>query len=66
VSRISATGAVRNLTRVEDFQGTYSSTQGEATMVGGRGSMSLKNIANNVSLELASQTAGVGLGISRN
>jgi outer membrane protein OmpA-like peptidoglycan-associated protein len=66
VSRISATGAVRNLTRVEDFQGTYSSTQGEATIVGGRGSMSLKNTANNVSLELASQTAGVGLGISKN
>ena len=42
----------------------YSSTQGEATLVAGRGSMSLKNNANNVSLDLASQTTGIALGIS--
>lgn len=66
VSRISASGPVNNLTRLEDFPGTYSSTQREATVVAGRGSMSLKNNANSVSLELASQTAGIGLGISGN
>jgi len=64
VSRISASGPVKNLTKVEDFPGTYSSTQGEATLVAGRGSMSLKNNANNVSLDLASQTTGIALGIS--
>ena len=64
VSRISASGPVKNLTKVEDFEGTYSSTQGEATLVAGRGSMSLKNNANNVTLELASQTTGIALGLS--
>ena len=33
VSRISASGPVKNLTKVEDFRGTYSSAQGEATLV---------------------------------
>jgi hypothetical protein len=37
---------------------------GEATLVAGSGSMSLKNNANNVSLDLASQTTGIALGIS--
>jgi outer membrane protein OmpA-like peptidoglycan-associated protein len=66
VSRISASGPVRNLTRIEDFPGTYTSTQREATIVAGRGSISLSNNANNVSLELASQTTGIGLGLSGN
>jgi outer membrane protein OmpA-like peptidoglycan-associated protein len=64
VSRISASGPVKNLTKIEDFEGTYSSTQGEATVVAGVGRMSLKNNANNVSLDLASQTTGIGLGVS--
>ena len=64
VSRISASGPVNNLTKVEDLEGTYSSTQGEATLVAGRGSMSLKNNANNVTLGLASQTTGIALGVS--
>ena len=64
VSRIAASGPVRNLTKVQDFEGSYSSTQGQATLVAGRGSMSLKNNANNVSLELASQSTGIELGIS--
>jgi outer membrane protein OmpA-like peptidoglycan-associated protein len=66
VSRISASGPVNNLTKVEDFPGTYSSTQGEATVVAGRGTISLRNNANNVSLDLASQTTGLGLGLSGN
>ena len=64
VSRISASGPVKNLTKVEELEGTYSATQGEATLVAGRGSMTLKNNANNVSLELASQTTGIALGFS--
>jgi hypothetical protein len=64
VSRILCSGPVKNLTKVEDFPGTYGSTQAEATLVVGRGNMSLKNNANNVVLELASQTAGIGLGMS--
>jgi outer membrane protein OmpA-like peptidoglycan-associated protein len=64
ISRISASGPVKNLTKVEDLEGTYSSTQGEATLIAGRGTMSLKNNANNVTLDLASQTTGIGLGIS--
>jgi len=64
VSRISSSGPVKNLTKVEDFPGTYGSTQAEATLVVGRGNMSLKNNANNVVLELASQTAGIALGVS--
>ena len=64
VSRISASGPVKNLTKVEDFRGTYRSAQGEATLVVGRGGMSLKNNANNVSLDLASQTTGIALGTS--
>jgi outer membrane protein OmpA-like peptidoglycan-associated protein len=64
VSRISAFGPVRNLTRVEDFPGTYRSSQGEATLVAGSGTISLKNNANNVSLELASQTSGIAIGVS--
>jgi outer membrane protein OmpA-like peptidoglycan-associated protein len=66
VSRISASGPVKNLTKVEDFPGTYSATQREATVVVGRGSISLTNNANNVSLDLASQTTGIGLGLSGN
>jgi outer membrane protein OmpA-like peptidoglycan-associated protein len=64
VSRISASGPVKNLTKVEDLDGTYSSTQGEATLIAGSGSMSLKNNANNVTLGLASQTTGIALGVS--
>jgi hypothetical protein len=64
VSRISASGPVENLTKVEDFPGAYSATQGEATLVAGRGSMSLRNKANNVVLNLASQTTGIALGVS--
>jgi outer membrane protein OmpA-like peptidoglycan-associated protein len=66
VSRISASGPVKNLTKVEDFPGTYTSTQSEATVVAGRATMSLNNNANDVSLELAAQTAGIGLGFSGN
>jgi outer membrane protein OmpA-like peptidoglycan-associated protein len=64
VSKISASGPVSNLTKLEDFPGTYTATGGEVTLVAGGGGASLKNNANNVSLNLASQTVGIGLGVS--
>ena len=64
VSKIWATGPVTNLTTLEDFPGTYTAAGGEITLVAGGGASSLKNNANNVSLELAAKTAGIGIGIS--
>src|SRR5271169_4278444 len=37
VSKISAAGPVRNLTRLEDFSGNYSAATGEATIIAGGG-----------------------------
>jgi outer membrane protein OmpA-like peptidoglycan-associated protein len=64
VSRISAAGPVQNLTRLEDFPGSYSATQGNATVVAGGGGISMKNNANNVSISLTSQTTGLDIGAS--
>jgi outer membrane protein OmpA-like peptidoglycan-associated protein len=64
VSKISASGPVNNLTKLEDFPGSYTASSGEVTLIGGRGSGTLKNNANNVSLDLAAKTAGIGLGVS--
>lgn len=64
ISKISASGPVKNLTRIEDFPGTYTASQGEVTLLAGRGTASLKNNANDVTIELAAQTAGIGIGIS--
>ena len=65
VSKVTASGPVKNLTQIEDFPGTYSSTGGQATLVAGGGSMSLKNNANNVSVDLTLQTVGISLGVAR-
>jgi hypothetical protein len=43
ISRASAAGPVKNLMRVEDFAGNYAAAQGEATVIGGGGGMSLTN-----------------------
>jgi outer membrane protein OmpA-like peptidoglycan-associated protein len=64
ISRISAAGPVQNLTRVEDFPGNYSATQGQATVIAGSGGTSMKNNANNVSVTLTSQTAGLDIGVA--
>ncbi|HEV2189834.1 MAG TPA: OmpA family protein [Stellaceae bacterium] len=63
VSKISAAGPIRNLTRLEDFPGNYSASEGQATVLAGAGAMSMKNTANNVLIDLTSKTAGLGLGI---
>jgi outer membrane protein OmpA-like peptidoglycan-associated protein len=63
-SRITASGPVANLTRLEDFPGDYQSSQGPVTLIAGGGPIAMKNNANNVLLNLAGQTAGIGLGIT--
>jgi outer membrane protein OmpA-like peptidoglycan-associated protein len=64
ISRASAAGPVKNLNSLEDFSGNYNATQGEATVIAGGGGTTMKNTANNVSLTLASQTAGLNIGIA--
>lgn len=63
ISKVSAGGAVKGLTRIEDFPGEYNVVQGESTVIVGGGGMSLKNKRNNVTMELSSRTEGLGLGI---
>jgi outer membrane protein OmpA-like peptidoglycan-associated protein len=64
ISRASAAGPVKNLMRVEDFAGNYAAAQGEATVIGGGGGMSLTNNATKVSMSLTSQTSGLNIGIA--
>jgi len=62
VSKVAASGGVQNMTHVAELNGEYSTTQGEATVLAGAGAMTLKNRANNVTIDLKSQTQGIGLG----
>ena len=64
VSKISASGPVKNLTKLDDFPGTYVACGGEVTVGVGRGAATLKNKANDVIVELDAQTVGIGLGVS--
>jgi outer membrane protein OmpA-like peptidoglycan-associated protein len=64
ISRASAAGPVKNLNALEEFSGNYSATQGEATVIAGGGGTTMKNNANNVSISLTSQTAGLNIGIA--
>ena len=64
ISRASAAGPVKNLTRLEDFPGNYSATHGETTVIAGAAGTTMKNNANNVMVALASQTAGLNIGIA--
>lgn len=62
ISKLTATGAVRNLTKVADIAGRYVAGQAESTLVVGGGVLNLKNQGNNVVMELKSSTEGVNLG----
>jgi len=62
VSKISASGAVANMTRVSDLSGDYSAAGGEATVLAGGGAIAMKNRNNNVTIELKSQTQGLNIG----
>jgi outer membrane protein OmpA-like peptidoglycan-associated protein len=64
ISKISAAGPVRGMTRLEDFPGSYSATHGEATILAGGGGTEMKNNANNVTIAVSSQTAGLNIGVS--
>jgi outer membrane protein OmpA-like peptidoglycan-associated protein len=63
VSRVSTAGLVNNLTRLEEFPGQYSATQGESTLIAGGGGMSMRNRAYNVTMDLKSRTEGLALGV---
>ena len=62
ISRATAAGVVANMTKVSDLAGSYSATQGEATLLAGAGSTNMKNQNNNVAIGLKSQTEGLALG----
>jgi len=62
VSQVAASGAVTGLKKISDLTGDYGSTQGEATVVAGAGTTQMANRANNVRINLASNTRGVALG----
>ena len=62
VSNVNAGGEVKNMTTIEDLSGQYNAMQGEATLIGGAGAISMKNRANNVVIDLQSQTQGLALG----
>jgi|HubBroStandDraft_6_1064221.scaffolds.fasta_scaffold14506_2 outer membrane protein OmpA-like peptidoglycan-associated protein len=64
ISKISAAGPVKGLTKLEDFPGSYSATHGEATIVAGGGGTEMKNNNNNVTVTLSSQTAGLNIGVA--
>jgi outer membrane immunogenic protein len=64
ISKISAAGPVQNLTRLEDFPGSYSASGGQATIVAGGGGTTLKNNANAVTMQLTAQTAGLNIGVN--
>ena len=62
ISKANATGVVANMTKVADLAGSYSATQGEATLLAGAGSTNMKNQNNNVTIGLKSRTEGLALG----
>ena len=62
VSKAIAAGVVANMTKVSDLAGNYTATEGEATLLAGAGSTSMKNQNNNVMIGLKSQTEGLALG----
>jgi len=64
VSRIAAAGPVQNMTRLEDFPGSYNGAGGQVTVVAGGGGATLKNSANPVTMTLAAQTTGLNIGIA--
>lgn len=62
VAKVSASGAIQNMTRVSELTGNYSAAQGDATIRAGGGAISTKNNRNNVSIDLKSATQGLSLG----
>jgi hypothetical protein len=59
-TKVSATGKIYNLKKLEDFDGTYASLGAGAALGGGVGTTSMKN-QNGVQIDLGSTTEGVKL-----
>lgn len=62
ISLLAASGAVTGMKKISDVTGDYTATQGEATVLAGAAATQMKNNANNVRINLASNTRGVALG----
>lgn len=62
LTKVSASGAVQNMTRVSDLAGDYSAAQGDVTVLAGGGVMTMKNRRNNVAIDLKSNTQGLSIG----
>ena len=62
VTSIEASGKVRNLKRLSDFNGNYTGVDAALTAGGGAGVTAMKN-QNGVTVELVSTTQGVEIGL---
>jgi hypothetical protein len=58
ISKANANGEVFNLKKIEDFDGTYTTVSGEATLAGGAGVVTMKN-QNGVTIKLFALTQGI-------
>ena len=58
ISKANANGEVFKLKNVKDFNGTYTTISGEATLAGGAGVITMKN-QNGVTIKLSALTTGV-------
>lgn len=63
ISKLTAVGPVKNLTKVADFPGKYTSTEGESTLIAGGGALNMQNQANKVVMDLKTRTEGLGFGV---
>lgn len=64
LSKVSASGPVANMTRVEELNGDYGATEGQAAVLVGGGGMGMKNRVNNIVMNLKAETTGIDLGFS--
>jgi hypothetical protein len=58
ISKVTASGRVYNLKRLQDFDGTYTAVTADVTLAGGGSTISLKN-QNGVRVNLHATTRGV-------
>jgi hypothetical protein len=58
ISKANANGEVFKLKKLEDFNGTYTTVSGEATLAGGAGVITMKN-QNGVTIKLFALTQGI-------
>ena len=63
VSKVSASGDVKNLKKVEDFAGNYTAAGAGAAVGGGAGAAAMKN-QNGVEMNLVATTQGVKLSLA--